>query len=584
MATFNLDGARAAGYTDQQIADKLGSDNKFDVAGARAAGYRDADIISKLTASARVPVPTATRPPEEPEIEDPGIGQTMLIGAGRTFDRVGKGMQQVFNSVTGNKQANAELATRAADDDTQYKKLQTLRPFATGIGEALPSMAIPIGATATAAGTAAKLAAASAIPAALEYGTVGERAQKAATSAAGAVVGGLVIPKAAGAIFQAGKNGLRGLAGNITPEAIQLAAQADKLGIKVNAAQLGDSKFLKVLKSTIDQVPFTGGSATTAAQRSEFTRAVSKTFGDNVEKITPEIYSANRTRLGKGFEDVSMRNTLKVDEPLMNRLQFIVEETRQMGDDSTVKAVESAVNRIIKQTNAGTNEVPNVAMAGVPRHVAEFELPGAAYQSFDTSLGKIIKNGGEKAVYLKEVQNAVRNAMDESISPADQMAWRKLRTQYKNLKAVRDIVAKGQGEGDIPPSQLVNALTNSEAGKEAMAMGNRGTLGELGRIGKQFVQDNVPNSGTAQRALAMGLLGGGGYAMGVSPETIALTLGGGATLGKMMNKAMVSPKVIELLKTKGMTVKDLLALPPDRINQILGGAAGMATANQPAQE
>ena len=35
------------------------------------------------------------RPEQKPEFEDPGFRQSALIGAGRTVDRVGKGMQQL---------------------------------------------------------------------------------------------------------------------------------------------------------------------------------------------------------------------------------------------------------------------------------------------------------------------------------------------------------------------------------------------------------------------------------------------------------------------------------------------------------
>ena len=44
---------------------------------------------------------TAPKPTLAPE-DTPGIGETLLIGAGRTFDRVGKGMQQLYYGATNN--------------------------------------------------------------------------------------------------------------------------------------------------------------------------------------------------------------------------------------------------------------------------------------------------------------------------------------------------------------------------------------------------------------------------------------------------------------------------------------------------
>lgn len=563
---FDVDGARKAGYTDAQIADTLAQKANFDTAGARAAGFKDVDIISRLVAPKAQP---------KVEAEDPGVAQTLLIGAGRTFDRVGKGVQQVYHGIRGNDKALADLKAEADANDKIYKGLQEIHPIATSVGEALPSMVVPVGATATVAGTAAKLAGAAAAPELLSYGTVEERLKNAATSGAGAVVGGVVIPKAVGATVQAGKNALRGLAGNVTPEALALAAKAEQMGIKVNAAQLGDSKFLKTLSSSLEQMPFTGAAQVSSKQRGDYTRAVSRTFGENTDKVTPAVYGAARARLGQQFDDLSMRNTLNVDSKLMDDLDGILSSATQFGDDSTIKAVNSAYDRLIKQSNAAADMTGGKAGAKTV-----MEMPGAAYSSLDKQLGNIIKGGGEKGTYIKEMQNVIRDAMDRSISPADQAAWTQARTQYKNLKAVRDIVARDAGDGNIPPAQLLNALNNTEAGKEAMAMGNRGTLGELGRIGKQFVKDSVPNSGTTQRAIAMGLIGGGGFAFGASPAEVAGMLAGGATAGRLVNKILMSPKVIESLSKQGMTVKDLMKLPPETITQIIGGMSGMVTTKE----
>ena len=47
--TFDIEGARKAGYSDAEIADFLSSQNKFDASGARQAGYSDPEIIAHLT-------------------------------------------------------------------------------------------------------------------------------------------------------------------------------------------------------------------------------------------------------------------------------------------------------------------------------------------------------------------------------------------------------------------------------------------------------------------------------------------------------------------------------------------------------
>ena len=46
---FDIEGARKAGYSDDEIADYLAGQQKFDIKGARSAGYGSQDIIGFLS-------------------------------------------------------------------------------------------------------------------------------------------------------------------------------------------------------------------------------------------------------------------------------------------------------------------------------------------------------------------------------------------------------------------------------------------------------------------------------------------------------------------------------------------------------
>src|SRR5574343_237838 len=52
---FDVEAAKAAGYSDAEIADYLGKDSGFAAAGARQAGYSDAEILGHLTAKPAIP-------------------------------------------------------------------------------------------------------------------------------------------------------------------------------------------------------------------------------------------------------------------------------------------------------------------------------------------------------------------------------------------------------------------------------------------------------------------------------------------------------------------------------------------------
>lgn len=189
----------------------------------------------------------------KPKPEDPGALWSTVIGAGRTTDRVIKGVQQAYYTLTGNDAAAEDLKRRAADDDAAYKPLQEARPYSTGLGEAVPSMLIPAGGSATLVGNAARMAAAGAIPGALEYGTLGERADRAKTGAI------------AGALVPVGVAGARTLKAAVEPM-YQSGREAILSRVLNRAAGDDAANVISKLKGAAELVP---GSAPTAAQVAE---------------------------------------------------------------------------------------------------------------------------------------------------------------------------------------------------------------------------------------------------------------------------------------------------------------------------
>ena len=189
----------------------------------------------------------------KPEIDDPGFLQSALIGAGRSTDRLIKGAQQAYYSVKGDKKALADLKAQAEADDAAYKPLQEMRPFATGIGEAVPSMAVPFGASATVLSTAGKMALAGGIPSALEYGTLGERAERGLYGAAG----GAALPLL-GAVGKSAKSFV---------EPLYTAGREQIVGRTLNRVAGDDAA--NVIAKLKDAKPLVPGSLPTAAEVAE---------------------------------------------------------------------------------------------------------------------------------------------------------------------------------------------------------------------------------------------------------------------------------------------------------------------------
>lgn len=193
--------------------------------------------------------------------EDPGAAQSMLIGAGRTTDRVVKGMQQLYYGAKGDDAKLAELKGQAAEDDRLYAPLQEARPWSTGMGEAAPSMLMPVGGSTTLLANALRFGAAGAVPGMLEYGSAGDRFQRGvvggASGAATPLLGAGVKAgwSLAEPLWEGGRKAIAGrvlnrVAGGSAPAVIQKLKSAAPLvpGSSPTAAQVAESGGIAALE------------------------------------------------------------------------------------------------------------------------------------------------------------------------------------------------------------------------------------------------------------------------------------------------------------------------------------------------
>ena len=336
--------------------------------------------------------------------------------------------------------------------------------------------------------------------------------------AQGTVLGGAVPIVAAGARGLGNAVG-RGLANDLTPEAARLAQRADALGIPLNAAQITNNPSLRLLDSVTRKVPLSGARTELGNQQQAFNRAVSRTFGENADNVTPDVYSTAKGRLGAEFERLSSQNSIPLDAELMTGLKGIAEDAAKFGSDDTARAVRSYIEELTGKTQSGV-------------------IAGKTYQALDSKLGQLMKAGGEKAHYLGQLRDLMRSKMDDAISPADKAAWQTAREQYRALKTVRDLITKDAADGNISPARLMERVAASNAGKEAVASGRGGQLAEIATIGQRFLKDTVPNSGTAERASMLAGLGAGAGGVVAPATTASLLLSSNLARRAMNNDAV----------------------------------------------
>lgn len=79
MAKFDVEGARAAGYTDAEIADYLANQEAFSAIDAREAGYTDAEIIDYLAKPSAKPVKSAKPEPDRSAAQLAGVASSALL-------------------------------------------------------------------------------------------------------------------------------------------------------------------------------------------------------------------------------------------------------------------------------------------------------------------------------------------------------------------------------------------------------------------------------------------------------------------------------------------------------------------------
>lgn len=343
---------------------------------------------------------------------------------------------------------------------------------------------------------------------------------------------------------------IRPVRSTLPAEEARLAAEAARRNIPLTAGQATGSRPLQIAESVMENMPLTAGPqlAQKQTQQTAFNRAVGQTFGSAEDAITPEVMGQARQRIGQQFTDLASRNTLQADDALMTGLAQIDDNARRYLTPDVGRVVLNRIDDVMARIENGT-------------------MNGRAYRNLDSELGKAARgaSNGDLRNALGELRGTLRSAMDRSISEGDRSAWQGARQQYANLMTVAPVAAKNEA-GDVSGKTLLSAANTANRNAK---FGAPSELAELGRIGRAFVADQVPNSGTAQRQLMQSLLTGGGGA-GVGAVGAAATgndplQGAGIGLG-VTGAGLLAPRAIQMLMNspagQAYLTRGLLALTP----------------------
>lgn len=329
-----------------------------------------------------------------------------------------------------------------------------------------------------------------------------------------------------------------------------LREKARNIKMPLSAANETGNKTLQAADRVLSTLPSSSEyqAAKKAEQRLAWQEALFKQGGEDANMATPEVMGAMKKRIGDVYKDVTSRNSLIVDQDLKDTLQGI----RLKYLDGKMPSEQSSIVR----SYLNDFDLPPVGAT----------IPGETYQATRSRLDTRAKNykntDTEAANALKEIRSAVDSAMERTLTQPvpgqlpgkgveDLAAWKKANNDWAVMKAIEKGMAKDESS-TINPTLFLNGLRQRDPNRVIYGAGNQ-ELNDLAKVGKAFIPDKAPDSGTAinqqiiKALTGSGVIGlaGADYAGNHDPVRSA-TLGGaslaGAVLGpKAAAKAMWKP-------------------------------------------
>lgn len=288
-----------------------------------------------------------------------------------------------------------------------------------------------------------------------------------------------------------------------TPERQAMADILRNEGVSLTAGQRSGSTPLRYAESILGDAPLAGGQASGVMTRQgeEFTEAALRRAG-GAGRASPDNMLAISDRIGQQFRDLSGRNTMQADPQLARDIGSTLREYDRVLPAERRAIIGNLASDIVERFQAGSGR-----------------MPGQDYQTIRSRLSRLSKNARQGdpdyADALRGLRDAMDNGMTRSITPEDAGAWQQARREWGNYKTLEK-AASGAGSdtalGLISPSALRNAATVRDRGAYVRGQGD---FADLARAGEALLKP-LPNSGTGQRNLITGLVGGGAGTVGAT--------------------------------------------------------------------
>jgi hypothetical protein len=287
-------------------------------------------------------------------------------------------------------------------------------------------------------------------------------------------------------VQQAKTGALNALTPKIDPEIANLAQTAEKYNIPLRPDMLGNKRIPKAVGNFLENdVPLAFSKA--GKREDAFVNAIVKQIDpeSNATRLTPDVYSSAMDKAGKGIGDIAARTTVDTTG-LESAIKSAVREAKPYGNDTHLLVSSRA------------RDLRNIINEGV--------IDGTEFKQWNSKVLQDMRNANDVTQSaLGNLQEAAMSAFERSLRPEDVPSWRSYRQQYAVGKQLLPLVAKSP-VGEVSPSAFMAAVTKGKDAQNRMATGNAGDIGQLAKLGTQFMRE--PGVGSLpERIAAYGLVG-----------------------------------------------------------------------------
>lgn len=330
----------------------------------------------------------------------------------------------------------------------------------------------------------------------LQAGLTGQSPEEAARE--GATVGAIAGPVGAALA--------KPLQSAISPTVSAVAQKFKSLGVPIYTNQIpGAPLATKYLSAQPNE-----------QQLGAFTRALSHTFGEDAERITPELLHGSAgapgafDRIGAALENAARGSTIPGNDPQL------------------IGSLRSTLSRAANEFGTDSPEYGRVArlVQGVADAAQSGDIKGASYLDL-TQKGSAIKNAMSRSSPVRQYAIEFKDALDDALqrnNPAQAQEIGRARHQWHNaLIAEQNVMHPGNPnavEGLANPKTLLGTVKSSghygsasRASEKAQAAGQSGDIGVLGVGGRAFLSSGPSGAAhyiaTHPTPAALGLLAAG---------------------------------------------------------------------------